>query len=131
MASGRYRSVAIIMGSLLIVALIVAPYAWRCLEAWGVGLHQRSVTLELANWEREHQKIENWADVERAVGMLEYIDGYYVPADGYRSDPQTEAMLQAQRAQTCQTIAAALHEYTGEDLGSDSAAWRHWLATKP
>jgi hypothetical protein len=126
----RHSRLVAILAGLTVLAIVSAPLAWNRLETWGVGLHQRSVTQELANWEQECGRVTSEAEVDRAVGMLEYISGYYVPADGYRSNPQTEAALEAQRAKTLSTIAGALREYTGKDLGPDAKAWRDWLATQ-
>lgn len=116
-------------GTIVVVlaAVLLAPYAWRRLEAWAVGLHQRSTTNELAGWEREHAQVRNWKEAERATDMLEYVQRYYVPGPGYRSDEKTEAKLDAQRGRTVEAIVAALKEFTGQDFGSDHEQWREWL----
>jgi hypothetical protein len=95
-------------------------------EAFGVRAHQRSVTRSLADWAAEHGTVNSWAEADRAIGMLEYVQWYYVPGPGYRSDPETEAALEAQRARTVAAIVAALRAFTGADFGTDAAAWRAW-----
>src|SRR4051794_8629011 len=94
---------SVLAGSVVlgILALpMVVPFAYRAVEAHGVRIHQRSVTRSLAEWEAEYGRVQTWPEADRAIGMLEYVQWYYVPAPGYHSDPDTEAVLQAQRART-------------------------------
>src|SRR5712691_8831079 len=91
-------AVALLCG--LTLAALLAPFAWRRLEVRIVGGHQRSVTQSLAEWEQEHSRVSSWQEADRAIGMLEYVQVYYVVGPGYRSDPETEAALEAQRERT-------------------------------
>lgn len=116
---------AVVVGGILAVGLVV-PLVVHMVEAFGVRTHQRSVTRSLAQWEAEYGRVRSWTEADRAIGMLEYVQWYYVPGPGYRSDPQTEAALEAQRARTVAAIVAALRDFTGEDFGTDAARWRQW-----
>ena len=71
-------------------------------------------------------RVTSWDEADHAIGMLEYVQNYYVPGPGYRSDPQTEAALDSQRARTLGSIASALCEFTGQDFGTDAERWRAW-----
>ena len=93
------------------------------------GIHQRSVTKELANWQTEYSSIESPHDAERTAEMLEYVQSYYVPGEGYHSTTDIESALQNQRQDTVESFIAALSEYTGEDFGTDSAKWLVFLRT--
>src|SRR5262245_58258353 len=121
---------AISVGAIVVVVLavvLVAPYAWRRVEEWAVSIHQRSTTNELAGWEREYGQVHTWEEAERALDMLEYVQRYYVPGPGYRSDEKTEAKLEAQRERTVQAIVSALKEFTGQDFGVGAEQWREWV----
>jgi hypothetical protein len=107
---------------LLVLALHLVP----TFEARAVAVHQRSVMRSLANWEEDDSRVCTWEQADHAIDMLEYVRAYYVPGPGYRSDAQTEAALEEQRARTLAAIAAALRSFTGEDLGTDPERWRTW-----
>jgi hypothetical protein len=123
--SRRPKTAVVIAVSALAVAALV-PLAWHRFEAWAVGIHQQSTTRELAAWEQEFSQIRTKDEAIRAVDMLRYVRGYYVPDPGYRSDSATEAALQAQRQKTSTTIASALEEFTGERYGLDVDKWEAW-----
>lgn len=120
---------ASIFAAILAVGLVayVVHRVVVLVELGPVGIHQRSVTLHLSDWENEYGRVRNWSEVDRAIGMLEYVQHYYVPASGYHSDPHTEAALEAQRARTVAAIEAGLKNYTGRDFGTDAARWREWM----
>lgn len=86
------------------------------------AIHQRSVTQSLAAWGKEYSAIHDDSDAWRAVEMLEYIQSYYVVADGYRSDPATERALEEQRDRTMHEICSALDAYS--DSEADDAGDR-------
>jgi hypothetical protein len=121
----RPLSAVIFAVSALVVAAL-ASLAWRGFDSWAVGIHQKSTTRELAAWEQEFSQIRTKDEAIRAVGMLRYVQDYYVPGPGYRSDSATEAALQAQRQKTSSTIARALEEFTGERYGADVERWEEW-----
>jgi hypothetical protein len=127
--SRRLKIPVVIAVSALAVAALV-PLTWHRFEAWAVGIHQRSTTRELAAWEQELSQVRTRDEAIRAVDMLRYVQGYYVPGPGYRSDPATEAALQAQRQKTLTTIARALEEFTGERYGLDVDKWEAWRDTQ-
>jgi hypothetical protein len=108
----------------ILAVIVLVPLGWQRVVLWAVGLHLRSTTRELAAWEKEYGHVDTWQEADRAIEMLEYVRGYYVPGPGYRSDAQAEAALEAQRARTLAAIAEALRDFTGEDLGTDAARWR-------
>ncbi|HZU37220.1 MAG TPA: hypothetical protein VFA18_14960 [Gemmataceae bacterium] len=120
---------AIYAAGIIVIVLVVllAPYAWRRIDQWAGVIHQRAVTKELAGWESEYGQVRNWEQAQRAIGMLEYVQHYYVPGPGYRSDEKTEAELEAQRARTVQAIVAALKKFTGQDFGADAKQWQDWM----
>jgi hypothetical protein len=99
------------------VAILVAAVAIACIYAANAFLnllvksHQQSTTKELAKWAGEYSVLEDDNDARRAVDMLTYIQNYYVVAEGYRSDPETERRLESQRAETLRAISAALDNY--------------------
>lgn len=107
----------------LICGIIVLCHT---IETWGAALHQRSVTRSLADWEREFAVVRDRHEADRAIDMLEYVAGYYVPGSGYRGDAITEAALKNQRQRTLNAIATGLRQYAGQDFGVDAAQWRAW-----
>jgi hypothetical protein len=80
----------------------------------------------LAAWERQYARIENDRDAFRGIDMLQYVQTYYVPGPGYRSDPATEAALERQRQNTVIAIVKALERFTGEAHGVDVSQWEAW-----
>jgi len=112
--------------SALAVAFALASLAWYRIDLWTVGIHQKSTIRELAAWEQEFSQIRTKDEAIRAVEILRYVQDYYVPGPGYRSDSATEAALQAQRQKTSSTIARALEEFTGERYGVDVEKWEAW-----
>jgi hypothetical protein len=112
--------------------ILIAAILWYVATRWpemAVAVHQRSVTRELAEWAEEYRLVRTWAEADRGINMLEYVQWYYVPAEGYRSDPSTEAALETQRTATVNSIVAGLREFTGQDFGSDLTKWRAWRAS--
>jgi hypothetical protein len=107
------------------VLLVLAIVIWAAvtLPAHMVGVYQRSVTQSLLEWKTEYSTIESQHDAVRTAEMLEYVQWYYVPGDGYRSTPEIEAVVQSQRQDTIDAFVAALRNYTNEDFGTDSAKW--------
>ncbi len=123
------RKICAVGGGLVLgAAYFAVPHAWRRIDEFGTGIHQQSVTRSLAEWEKEYRQIHNLEDARRSIDMLEYVQSYYLPGPGYRSDKKTEAKLNAQRAQTVHAIVSALREFTGEDFGPDAAKWQKWAA---
>ena len=76
-----------------------------------VAIHQRDVTRSLNEWGAEYSQISSERDAGRAREMMDYIKTYYVPSDGYRADPATEAALEAQRKRTIDQITSSLNEW--------------------
>jgi hypothetical protein len=124
MSKRRIRTVTISCGCVGITAL--ALFVCYNAERWAMAAHQRSVTRSLAFWEQEDSRVRNWQEVDHAIGLLEYVQGYYVPGPGYHSDPVTEAALEAQRARTLAALAAGLRQFCGADFGADVRLWREW-----
>jgi hypothetical protein len=112
-----------IMCAILIlgVALPAAYFAAVLLSMGSLAtIHQRTVTRSLAEWGKSYSVIHDDDDAWRAIGMLEYIQRYYVVGPGYRSDPETERALEEQREKSLQTICNALDAYS--DSKADGAA---------
>jgi hypothetical protein len=101
------------------IAAYVALYFW--VSAQLVAAHQRSTMQELVTWEREFSNISTAQEAERAAGILDYARNYYVVGPGYRSDPETEAKLEAQRRRTIDTIMVAIEEFKRREAGEASA----------
>jgi hypothetical protein len=95
-----------------------------------VGVHQRSVTRSLAEWKQEYGNISSHRDAIRTAEMLEYVQRYYVPAEGYRSSPEIETALQMQRQETVESFVAALRRFSGKDFGTDSGQWLKYLSVQ-
>jgi hypothetical protein len=85
---------------------------------------------ELAEWEREYGTISSHEQAIRTVEMLEYVQNYYVPAEGYRGTAEVEAALKRQRQKTVDAFVNALRGYTGKDFGTNSAEWRGVLVSQ-
>jgi hypothetical protein len=96
---------------LAIVGAVLCAIAFLLAIGSLATTHHRSVTQSLANWSHEYSDIKDDNDARRAIGMLEYIQNYYVVGPGNRSDPETEQRLESQRAETLQIISEALDEY--------------------
>ena len=106
-----------------------AGIAWgvAVLPAYFVGSHQRDVTRTLAEWKAEYSGISSHGDAVRTAEMLEYVQGYYVVGEGYRSRPHVEDALKVQRQETVDSFVTALQAYTNQDFGTDSAKWLDYL----
>jgi hypothetical protein len=123
--SRRLKVIVVIAAGALVVTALVSLARDR-IEAWAVRIHQRSTARELAAWEQEFSQIHTKDKAIRAVDLLPYVQVYYVPGPGYRSDSETEAALQAQRQKTLTTIVSALEEFTFERYGLDVDKWETW-----
>lgn len=119
-----WRRFLIPFASLLLFAL---AWAATTLPAHFVGVHQRSVTQSLAEWKTEYSTIQSQYDAVRTVEMLDYVQTYYVPGDGYRSTPNVESALEFQRKDTIDAFVSALRNYTNEDFGTNSVKWLEHL----
>ncbi len=113
------------------VALGVAWAGWIwLLRPWiveyGVAIHQRNVTKELAKWGDEESRITDDASAVRAAEMVDYISRYYVPGPGYRGPADVEAALQAQRRRSIDQIVVSLERYTGLKFGASPDRWAEW-----
>jgi hypothetical protein len=122
------RRILIILLPALVVALGLASFCLLdVLPRLAGDVHMRNVTRELAEWQAEHSRISSPEDAVRAAEMLAYVQGYYVPANGYRGTPETEAALQTQRRATSEFLVQALRTHTGKDFGVDSEKWLEYL----
>ena len=119
-------------GTLLIVVAALAILlglgrtAWRFVVKEVAREHMKSVTKSLEKWAAEDSQIHCNYDACQAIDMLGYIEDYYVPDDGYRSDAETEAALQSQRKRTMAAIIESLERFTGELYGDDLEKWKAW-----
>lgn len=96
-----------------------------------VAVHKRGTTRELAEWKVQYSSIRSDADAIRTAEVLGYAQTYYVPSDGFRSDPITEAALEAQRKETVDALVEALKTYTKQDFGKDASAWKAAIERSP
>jgi flagellar basal body-associated protein FliL len=111
MGLSRRRKILIAVLSVGVIALAAYVFLVSWVSVAIVAAHQRSTTRELAGWEREYSQISTEKEAERAADMLEYARRYYNLGEGYRSDPETEERLEAQRRRTIESIAGAIEEY--------------------
>jgi hypothetical protein len=129
-AAPMKKRFAIACGVIVLVLLggvLLAPHLERMIGVWGVGVHQRGITRELKTWEGKYGHVHTWDEARQNIGVLNYVQQYYVPGPNYHSDPETEAKLEAQRARTVQAIVSALKTFTGQDFGDDAARWEEWI----
>jgi hypothetical protein len=96
---------------LLAVVFQGLPAAMDFTGKYAVAIHQRAITQELAEWGDEYSQIASKQDADRATEVIEYIKSYYVPAEGYRADSETEARLESQRKRTIDKISSAVKEW--------------------
>lgn len=122
------RRVLLLLAVVLFGAAMIGPGV-RWVGRTIAGVHQRGITLELAEWSVIYGKVETFSEAKQAVDMLGYIARYYVAGEGYRSHPGIEAALEAQRKETIAAIVRALQAYSGKDIGNDREAWAEWLKT--
>jgi hypothetical protein len=112
---------AIVAGEALSVWLL-----WPRIAMWGVGIHQKNVTRELAEWGQEYSAISDDASAIRAAEMVGYMSHYYVPGPGYRGPADMEAALETQRRKSIDRVVASLEQYTGLRLGAKPQRWTEW-----
>src|SRR5687767_3709583 len=106
----RHLKIAGALAAIVLLGAVVGIFNWHRVDAWAVGIHQKSTTRELAAWGQEFTQIRSDDEADRAVGMLRYVEGYYVPGPGYRSSQETESALETQRRKTLDTMVKALEE---------------------
>jgi hypothetical protein len=126
------RKIKIVLFGLVVFVALVALatcLSWSHLERYAAGVHQRSVTRSLAEWDTEYASVTNDASAIAAAEMVGYISHYYVPGPGYRGPADVEAALERQRADTVQHLVDALQHYTGLDYGTNTQQWAKWAET--
>jgi Sec-independent protein translocase protein TatA len=123
----RVLLLLLLLLALLLFGAALIPPAVRWIGRTIAGVHQRGITKELADWSMEYGRVETLSEAKQAIDMLGYIEQYYVPGEGYRSNPKIEAALEAQRKKTIEAIVRALQAYSGQDIGNDREAWENWL----
>jgi hypothetical protein len=122
------RKLLLITGAVLWFIFVASLFLLgRAFPKYGVGWHQRSVTRELAEWERMFGKVSSQQEAVHAAEMMDYAQRYYVPAAGYRSTPEIEAALSQQRQKTIDAIVEALRQFTGKNFAADSDRWLFYL----
>lgn len=109
-----------------IAIFVTGLVSWFALIRVVSGIHHKAITKELYDMGLHFKSIDNGTEADHAVGMLRYIENYYVPGPGYQSTSKIELELELQRRQTLRTIVEALEEYSGQSLGSDPNAWEKW-----
>jgi hypothetical protein len=80
--------------SVLLVTLPGGVWAIFAIPPHFVGIHQRRITRELAEWEAEYSTINSTGDAIRTAEMLGYVQLYFPVGDGYRSKQSIEAALE-------------------------------------
>lgn len=125
----KSRTIWIVLASLAAMVAGVGLSLWLlypCFETWGVSVHMKSVTKELAQCGQEYSLISTDESAIRAVEMLGYMSRYYVPGPGYRGPAEIEAALEAQRWESMQQVITALEKYSRHNYGTDLKRWADW-----
>lgn len=125
------RSLKICLAAFVLIVIAISIWAVPAMFRSFAAVHQRGVTRELAEWKLQYSNITSDEDAIRSADVLAYVQFYYVPSDGYRSDSKTEAMLEAQRSETVDALVAALKAYTKLDFGKDASAWKKAIEQRP
>ena len=115
------RRLFVIAGSL--VVLVAGIWAYHVVPLYLVSIHQNNATQELAAWESEYSTITSDEDAIRTAEMLGYVQSYNLVGDGYRSDSESDVVLENQRQKTIDSFVIALKRYTDMDFGADSQKW--------
>ena len=131
MSDAVKRSLKVWLSVIALVVAAVSIWAVPAIFRFLVAVHQRDVTRELAEWKLQYSNITSDEDASRTADVLGYVQTYYVPSDGYRSDSTTEAMLEAQRSETVDALVAALKTYSKRDFGKDASAWKKAIEQRP
>ena len=77
-------------------------------------------------WGAEYGMINTDEAAMRSVGMLEYIQTYYVPSETCRGPAEVAQDLQEMRHQCCEQITTALEIHTGLNYGLHIESWSNW-----
>jgi hypothetical protein len=117
-------------GVLLVLLLGIAWFVTAKLPKVLVTRHMISVTRELKSWGQEYSTVKNDKDAFRAIEILEYVSGYYVPGEGYRGPEEIEATLEKQRSESMGMLVAALEKHSGESYGTNQSRWYQWAEGK-
>lgn len=117
----RLFSVIFMFCIVLTVMIYVLPSIIQKFNSYFIRGHQLSVIKELEEWGDNYSQIKTSQEAQKATEILAYIEKYYVPADGYRSDANTEQKLERQREHTMRRITDALEEYAAR-IGSNANA---------
>lgn len=119
----------VLVAAALVGAVILVMVTMYIHSSYGTAIHMRNVTPELADWQARYdgRELKDDGEAKSMIEMLDYVQWYYVPSNGYRGDAATEAALQAQRSATVEAIIRPLRRYSGRDYGADVDQWRKWL----
>jgi hypothetical protein len=98
-----------------IAAYVVLVY-WVSVEM--VAAHQRAIAREIEGWEREYSQVSTANQAARGADMIEYIQRYYQVGEGYRSNPETEERLEAQRRRAIESISKAIEEFKRKEAAN-------------
>ena len=131
MSDAVKRSLKVWLAAIALIVAAVSIWAVPVIFRSFAAVHQRDVTRELAEWKLQYSNITSDEDASRTADVLGYVQTYYVPSDGYRSDSTTEAMLEAQRSETVDALVAALKTYSKRDFGKDASAWKKAIEQRP
>lgn len=113
-----------------ITTIIIIGLLYFTVTIFLVGQHQKSVTIELKQWQEQYSSISSKEQALKAVEMLEYISRYYLPGKGYRSTSKIEQELESQRIETLTAIIKSLETFTGQKHGNDIEKWKQWQKTQ-
>jgi predicted PurR-regulated permease PerM len=115
-------SVIFFFSIILTVMIYVLPSIIQNFNSHLIRGHQLSVIKELEGWGNDYSQIKTSQEAQKATEILAYIEKYYVPADGYRSDANTEQKLERQREHTIRRITDALEEYSAKIGANESGS---------
>jgi len=101
----------------------IIPYP---MATYFMGIHQKAITSELAEWEKEYSEIKTYEEAFGVICKLDYISIYYTPGEGYHSNPDIEQKLESQRQKTKDAMLNALKVFLGKGKEFDIEAWDDW-----
>lgn len=88
--------------------------------------HQRSLIIELKEWQDEYSKIDTLDNAIDAIAMWEYMNRYYWPGKGYSCSQKMTLKVEDQYRMTIGAIVVALEKYSGLKYGEEYKKWKDW-----
>ena len=113
----------------ILILIFIFAVLYRTTSKFIVGQHQKSVIVEMIEWQQEFNKIDSQKKARHAIDMYEYTTFYYTSGEGYFHSDKMASKLENQRKNTLDTIVKSLEAYTGLQHGHEISKWKNWAAT--